>query len=165
MLVLGIALTLPSVQTKIAHYFMRSINKDFGTKINIDEVAITVFGGLKFKNVLILDHHNDTLIYANRIKTNILEGKNILDGDLIFGELRLDGLHFNIKTYKNEKETNIDVFINAFGKSKPTKKHFLLTAKDAYITNGHFMLIDENRTVPKDVDFTKLNAYISDFKL
>lgn len=144
---------------------MKSINKDYGTHIAIDEVAISIFGGLKFKNVLILDHHKDTLIYANRIKTNILEGKKILDGDLIFKDIRLDGLLFDLKTYKHEKQTNIDVFINAFNSGKPSGKHFLLTAKVAYITNGHFILTDENRLVPKDVDFTKLNAKISDFKL
>ena len=97
---------------------MRSINKDFGTHITIDEVAISVFGGVKFKKVLILDHHNDTLIYSNRIKTSIIDGTKLLDGDLIFSELRLNGMLFNLKTYKNEKLTNLDVFINAFGTSK-----------------------------------------------
>jgi len=165
LLVLGIALSLPFVQTTIAHYFTQSINKDFGTNIAIDEVSISIFGGVKLKKVLILDHHKDTLIYANRIKTNILDGKKLLDGDLIFGDIGLDELLFNLKTYKNEKETNIDVFINAFGTGKPTGKHFLLTAKNAKITNSHFILTDENREIPKDVDFTKLNASISDFKL
>ncbi len=156
---------MPFVQTEIAQYFTKSINKDFGTNIAIDEVAVSIFGGVKLKKVLILDHHKDTLIYANRVKTNILGGKKLLDGDLIFGDLDLDGLYFNLKTYKNEDETNIDKFINAFGVGKPNGKHFLLTAKNATITNGHFILTDENRDIPKDVDFTKLNASISDFKL
>ncbi len=162
---LAIALSTSYVQTKIAQYFVRSINKDFGTNIAIDEIAISVFGGLKFKKVLIVDHHKDTLIYANRIKADILDGKRLLDGDLIFGELRLDGLLFNLKTYKKEKETNLDHFINAFGKGKPSGKRFLLSTKDAYITNGHFLLTDENLVTPKNIDFTRLTAYISDFKM
>lgn len=166
MLVLGIALTLPVVQTKLAQYFMNTINKDFGINITIDQVAITAFGGVKFKEVLILDHHKDTLIYANRIKTNILDAKKLLDVDLIFGEVRLDGVLFNLKTYKNEKDTNLDKFIDAFGTSKePSKKPFFLTAEEAYVTNGHFILTDENRKVPKDVDFSKLNTHISNFKI
>ncbi|MNQ01176.1 hypothetical protein D3C85_138350 [compost metagenome] len=166
MLVLGIALTLPFVQTKIAQYFMNTINKDFGINITIDQVAISAFGGVKFKEVLILDHHKDTLIYANRIKTNILDVKKLVDVDLIFGEVRLDGVLFNLKTYKNEKETNLDKFINAFGTSEePPKKPFFLTANEAFVTNGHFILTDENRKVPKDVDFSKLNAHISNFKI
>jgi hypothetical protein len=58
----GIALSLPFVQTKIAQHFTNSINKDFGTNISIDAVRLSVFE-VKFKNVLILDHHKDTLIF------------------------------------------------------------------------------------------------------
>lgn len=162
---LGIALSLPFVQTKIAQHFTNSINKDYGTHIAIDEVRISVFGGVKFKNVIILDHHKDTLIFSKIVNTNILEGKKILDGDLIFGDIRLDGLLFNLKTYKNEKETNIDKFINAFNTEKPSGKHFLLKANKAFITDGHFLLTDENKTTPKQLDFTKLNTTLSDFLL
>jgi hypothetical protein len=164
--VLGIALTLPFVQTRIAQYFVESINKDFGIHISIDEAAVSVFGGVKLKKVLILDHHKDTLIYANRIKTNILDSSKLLDGDLIFGDVTLDGLYFNMKTYKNEKYSNLDKFVAAFKNDKPpSKKHFLLTATNAKITNGHYSLIDENRVGSKDVDFTKLNASVSDLKV
>ena len=162
---LGIALSTPYVQTKIAQYFVRSLNKDFGINISIDGVAVSAFGGVKFKKVLIIDHHKDTLIYADRIKTTILEGKKLLDGDLIFGDLRLDGLVFNLKTYKNEKESNIDIFIAAFGKGKPSKKHFLLKSTKLHIYNGHFILTDENRETPKSVDFTHLNASVNNFQI
>ncbi|MBP6040819.1 MAG: translocation/assembly module TamB [Flavobacterium sp.] len=145
---------------------MTRLNKDFGTDISIEQVAISPFGGVKFKKVLILDHHNDTLIYCNRIKTNITDGKKLLDGDLIFSDLQLDELVFHLKTYKKEKLTNLDVFINAFGTdTTTTDKHFLLTAKEAKITKGHFTVFDYNRAVPKDVDFTNLNVRLSDFKL
>lgn len=163
---LGILLSLPSVQTKVAQYFMTSINKDFNVNISIDKARVSVFGGVKFKNVIILDHHKDTLIFSKIINTNIVDGKKILDGDLIFGDIELDGLLFNLKTYKNEKLTNIDVFINAFGTGKPSSgKHFLLLADNAKIVNGHFLLIDENREIPKDVDFTKLNISLSKFRI
>lgn len=163
LLVLAIALTMPVVQTKIAHYFMNSINKDFGTNIGIDGVAVSVFGGVKFKNVLILDHHKDTLIYSERIATTILESKKLLDGDLIFDGLDLYGLHLDLKTYKNEKESNLDKFIKAFETGKPSSRKFLLKANKLQIYNGRFIVTDENRENPKDLDFTKLNASVTDF--
>ena len=165
MLVAAIALTLPVVQTKIAQYFTNSINKDFGTNIAIEGVAVSVFGGIKFKNVLIRDHHKDTLIYSQRIATTILEGKKLLDGDLIFDGLELKGLLFNLKTYKNEKESNLDKFVAAFESGKPSTRKFLLKANKLQIYNGHFILTDENRENPKDVDFTKLNASVTDFMI
>ena len=165
MLVLGIALTMPSVQTKIARYFTNSINTDFGTNISIDEVAISIFGGVKFKKVLILDHHKDTLIYSDRISTTILEGKKMLDGDLIFDDLNLHRLFFNFKTYKNEKKSNLNVFFAAFENGKKSKKKFLLKINSAQIFDGRFVLTDENRENPKDLDFTKLNAALTDFQI
>jgi len=43
LLLVSIALSLPFVQTKIAHYATDKINKDYGTHINIEEVAVTFF--------------------------------------------------------------------------------------------------------------------------
>jgi hypothetical protein len=58
------------------------------------------FGGVKFKKV-ILDHRNDTLIYSNRI--SILEGKKMLDGDLIFDDLNLHGYFLILKPIKMKR--------------------------------------------------------------
>jgi hypothetical protein len=167
LLALAIILSLPVVQSKIADYVTESLNTDFKTKISVDKVAINIFGGVKLKKVLILDHHNKTMIYSDIISTDILSVKRLLDGDLIFGDLRLTGLLFNLKTYKNENENNINKFIRLFDSDTPSKtnRHFLLTAKNAYISKGVFSVIDENKKTPKLIDFKKLNAYISDFKL
>ena len=163
LLIAGIALTMPAVQTRIARYFTESINKDFGTNIAVEGVSISVFGGVKFKNVLIRDHRNDTLIFSDRITTTILEGKKLLNGDLIFDNLDVYGFLFNLKTYKGEKETNMDKFMKSFETGKRTKRKFLMKANTLQIYDGRFLLIDENREIPKNVDFTKLNASLTDF--
>ncbi|HSD08465.1 translocation/assembly module TamB domain-containing protein [Flavobacterium sp.] len=145
---------------------MNSINKDFGLHMNVDEVQVTLFGGVKLKKVLIIDHHKDTLIYVKRINTSILGAKKILDGDLIFDDIALDGVLFNLKTYKNENKANLDYFIDAFGTSKtPSKKKFLLTASSVDLSNGRFVLINENHETPKAVDFTRLKISLTNFKV
>ncbi|SHG61783.1 Family of unknown function [Flavobacterium fluvii] len=160
-MVLGIAFTLPFVQTRIGNYATNALNEKYKIHINVEQVSLTVFGGVKLKRVIILDHHKDTLIYANRIKTSILDWEKLMNVNLIFGDIDLDGAYFNMKTYKNEKHSNLDVFVAAFDSGKPPSKaseeHFLLTATKVKITNGHYSLIDENRENPKDVDFTKIN--------
>ena len=167
MLAIAITLSLPIVQTKIAKYITETLNTDFKTDITVDKVAINIFGGVKLKKVLILDHHKKTLIYSDIIATDILSIKRLLDGDLIFGDIRLTGIVFNLRTYKNEDENNINKFIALFDSDKPSKtnKHFLLTAKNAYIDKGAFSVVDENKKTQQFLDFKNLNAYISDFKL
>ena len=72
LLLLAIALSLPVVQTRLGHYVTERINNDYGTDITVGRVALTAFGGVRFREVMIRDHHRDTLIYAKRIHTNIL---------------------------------------------------------------------------------------------
>ena len=165
LLLVSIALSLPFVQTKIAHYATDKLNKDYGTNINIDEVAITFFGGVKLKKVLILDHHDDTLIYSQRIKTSILDFNKLLDGKLLFGDLRLDQFYLQIKNYKGEKDTNLDLFVEAFDDGKPGSGKFLMKSKNVYLKNSRFVMLDYNRTIPKDVDFTKIDAHLKDFQI
>lgn len=165
LLLVSIALSLPFVQTKIAHYATNKLNNDYGTNINIDEVAITFFGGVKLKKVLILDHHEDTLIYSQRIKTSILDLNKLLDGKLLFGDLRLDQFYLQIKNYKGEKDTNLDLFVEAFDDGKPGSGKFLMKSKNVYLKNSRFVMLDYNRTIPKDVDFTKIDAHLKDFQI
>ncbi|WP_411376978.1 hypothetical protein ACLHWH_02745 [Flavobacterium psychrophilum] len=100
---LGIALSLPSVQTMLGQYATEQLNKEFGTNITIQEANFTIFGGVKLKKVLIRDHKKDTLFYINRLKTNILDAKKLIDGDLHFGDVALDGLFLILKTTKAKK--------------------------------------------------------------
>ena len=167
LLVAGISLTIPKVQTKVAHYFVEKLNEKYGLSINVDEVAITIYGGVKLKKVFVKDYKNDTLIYAKTIYTNILDAKKLLDGDLLFGDLKLDGLIFNMVNYKGEKDNNLDKFIAKFDDGKPnlTGKHTLFKANKISITNSQFRLFDYNREVPKDLDLKQWNAEIKDFDL
>jgi hypothetical protein len=166
LLVLGITLSLPIVQTKIGTYVTEMLNKDFKTDIKVDQVTLTIFGGVKLKKVMIKDHHKDTLIYADRVQTNILSFEKLYNGDLFFGDVRIDGLFFNLKTYKGENTTSINVFVDLFGPGDPnSKKHFLLKANNVYLSNSHFAVFDDNKAISKEVDFTKLNISASHFQI
>ncbi len=166
MLLLGIALSTSFVQTKIAQYVTQTLNTDFGVDINIGKAKINIFGGVKLGDVLIRDHHKKTMIYSKIITTTILDVNQLIQGDLYFSDIKLEGLLFNLTTYKNENDTNIDVFIKSFEDDKPSSgKHTTFVADKAAIVDGHFILIDENRQVPKDLDLTKLNASLENFDL
>lgn len=165
LLLLSIALSMPYVQTKIAHYATDRLNKDYGTNINIDEIAVTFFGGVKLKKVLILDHHNDTLIYSERIKTSILDFKQLVNGKLFFGDLRLDNFYLQIKTYKKEKQSSLDLFVAAFDDGKKASGKFRMKTDNIYLAKSRFVMLDENRPIPKDVDFTQLNAHLKGFRI
>ena len=158
-------LSIPAVQTKIGVYVTNMLHDNFGADIKVEQVAISVFGGVKLKKVIIRDHKKDTLIYANRIKTDILSLEKWKNGDLIFGDIRIDSLFFDLKTYTNEKKSNIQIFSALFDSGKPAAKKFLLKAQNVYISNSHFILSNENNTVPKTLDIENLNMSLNSFKI
>lgn len=163
LLLLAIALSLPFVQTKIARIATDKLNEDFGTNINVEKVAISVFGSVRLKGVLILDHHNDTLISANRLQTNILSFKNIAESKLHFSYIKANALNFHMKTYKGENSSNFDLFIKAFDNGKPGSGKFRMKSGQIQVENGRFRLTNENITTPRVLDFKKLNGDLKDF--
>ncbi len=167
LLFLGILLSLPFVQTKIGQYLTDTINKDYGTDIHVEQVTFSLFGGVKLKEVLVKDHHKDTLFYARRIKTDIIDVGRLIDGDLLFGDIRVNSLYFKLKQYKGEKETNLDKFIDAFDDGTPSSGKFLMTAGSMYLTDSRFLMLDENQLTAKTkvVDFLHINAVLNDFKI
>lgn len=165
LLTLAILLTLPFVQTKIASYLTEQINQDFGTDIQVEKVAISIFGNVKLKGVLVRDHHADTLFHIKRLQTNVLSFRQIGDSKLLFGTLRANELYFNLKTYKGETETNLDGFIAAFDDGKPSSGKFRLMADELILVNSRFRLSDENREDPVDIDFSSLDGSLTDFAI
>ncbi|MFL9845549.1 translocation/assembly module TamB domain-containing protein [Flavobacterium rhizosphaerae] len=162
-LLLAIALQLPFVQTAIARYATGRLNEQFGTQIYIDKVAITVFGSVKLKDVLILDHHNDTLASAKKLQTNILSFNAITESHLEFGTLDAELLYFHMKTYKGETDSNLNVFVKKLDNGKPGSGKFRMMADDLYVKNGRYRLTNENAVTPRILDFQELNGHLKNF--
>ena len=71
--------------------------------------------------VFAVDHHKDTLFYIKNLKTATLEFKEIYNsGNVIAGAMEAEALFLNMKTYKGETLTNLDVFIAAFDDGTPS---------------------------------------------
>lgn len=166
LLVLAILLSLPAVQTRLGQYATKRLNEDYKTDINIGKLSLSVFGTVNLQDVLIRDHHQDTLISAKNIRTNILNFRKLYNGDLVFGTIRLNDAFFNMKIYKGEKDSNLDRFILLFEDgTPPSGRKFLMTSKKIVVHNGHFLLSDYNLENPINLNLTKLNAEMERFRI
>ncbi len=164
LLLLCILLSLPFVQTYLGKYATDSLNKSFGTNISIGKVAITPFGSVKLGEVLVLDHHQDTLFYIKKLNTSILSFKEIyVSGHPYMNDVVLHGLDARIVNYKDEKYINLDKFIEAFDDGSPSSGKFRMKANKMTVFNSRFQYIDHNLKIPKMLDFTQLNGEIEDF--
>ncbi|MEW2921798.1 translocation/assembly module TamB domain-containing protein [Muricauda sp. ANG21] len=169
-MVLGsLILSMPAVQTKMAKYAMESINSEFGTNIQIDQVSLSLFNlNAGIKGIYVEDYKKDTLAYINKLTTSVLNIRNMVNGKMEFGDIEVDGLFFNLKTYKGESDTNLDVFVAKLDDGKPRPPGtppFFMSSDQIEINEGRFILSDENLESPGILNFTELKILANDFQI
>ena len=79
MVFLIITFSIPAVQTKLAGLVTENLNEDFGTSLKISKVDLSFLGSVSLKGIEIKDHHQDTLIYVERLRSSLLDVKRILE--------------------------------------------------------------------------------------
>jgi len=164
-----IILSLPAVQTRLAKYATETINKEFGTNINIDRLRISLISwDTSLRGIYIEDHKQDTLIHIEELTTSILSMRNMANGRLEFGDIEIDKLNFKLKTYEGENDTNLGFFIDKLDDKKPRDPGtppFYFATSDVEIRDSHFRLIDENRETHESLNFQELNISARDFEI
>ena len=163
--ILVLILSIPAVQTKLGKYATKKINEDYKTNINISKVGLQFNGYVELKGILIRDYKLDTLFAIKELNTSIISIRNFYNGKLTFGDIDIEDLVFNLKTYKGATDTNLDVFVERFEDDNPRQgpSNFLLSSSDISIYNGVFRFIDENKKTPEIIEFTELNANTTNF--
>ena len=143
------------------------INKQYNTNIVVKKVDLSYLGNIKLKRIEINDHHKDTLIYIDKLTTSIFNYKNILDTRLEFDEIDLQDVYLYMKTYKDEKNDNLSIFVEKFDKDsvKSNAPPFLLTSSKINLSNANFFLHDENKQEKAVVFYKKIHGYVDDFKI
>ena len=156
------------MQTKLGNYLTNSVNEDFNTNISVEKVDLSFLGRVSLKGVEIRDHHQDTLIFAKKLSTSLLNAKRILDNEVNLKSISLEGVDFFMKTYKDEDEDNLAVFINSFDDDTPKdslSNPFILKTDNVYIQDLHFKLIDANKKDSLDYEVSKLGGNLQDLSI
>ncbi|WP_239985706.1 MULTISPECIES: translocation/assembly module TamB domain-containing protein [Arenibacter] len=165
----SVILSLPFVQTLFAKYATTEINKEFGTNINIERLRISLISwDTSLQGVYIEDYKQDTLFYIDNLSTSILNVRNLVNGKLEFGDIAIERLNFKLKTYQDNNNTNLEVFIDKLDDKKPRKPGtppFYFSSADVEITDSKFKLIDENRETTEMLNFDNLNISASEFTI
>ena len=166
LLISGVLLSLPVVQTKLGEYVTNTLNKDFGTNLSIERVAISPFGNVKLKNIVAKDKKNNILFQINKLQTSILQVRKLINnGHPYLKDLVVDGLRLDIVQYKGEKETNLDEFIASFDDGSKSSGKFRMVVNTMKISNSLFSYTDYNLENPKLLYFTNLNGELNQFAI
>ena len=147
-------------------YATKKVNEDFGTNITIAKVGLQFNGDVELKEIYVADHHNDTLLSIGELNTSIISFRKLYNNKLTFGDVDIYELILNLKTYKGETDTNLDVFSEKFDDNQPReegKEPFLLSSSDISIEDSEFRLIDENQEEAKVFTLNDLNINATNF--
>ena len=160
-------LSLSSVQTRLGKMATDFLRKDYNVDITVERVNLSSLRNVELNDVLVKDHHADTLIYVQKLATSILSYTNLINGKLNFGQFSLEKFVLNMKTYKGEEDDAFTMFINKFDDgTTPTKPSgFLLTSSRLKLLDGYFGLVDENKENEKPLFFKKINGNAKNFKI
>lgn len=165
LLLIFIVLSIPSVQTVIANKVTESLNQTYGTQISINKIGINWRGEVDIREVLILDHHDDTLIFSKKIQTSLISLKKITEGDLHFGDLLLDQAKLYITTYKGENTDNLSYFADSFKKNDTTiaTKPFVLETSQLNLNESILRIKDYNLENNLVLELRNINLEAQEF--
>jgi hypothetical protein len=153
----------------LAQYATRTLNNEFGTNINIERLRISLISwDTALNDVYVEDYKQDTLIYIRELTTSILSVRNLVNGKLQFGDIELDGLLLNLKTYEGENDSNLGVFVDKLDDKKPRDPGtppFYFSSSDVQIKNSAFRLTDMNKEKAEVLNIKSLNIEAGDFQI
>lgn len=161
-----IVFSIPVVQTSVARKITNSLKESKAVDITIGQVGITYGGKLALSDVLIRDHHQDTLIYSQKVATSLTSFRSLLNNNPTLGNTTARNLQFDLKIYKGEDRDNLSIFLNKLKTEKKKKtSSFIMTLDKLDVIGGGFSYINENAKHPEFVVIDKLNLNASDFLL
>ena len=157
------------IQTIICSKLGDHLSKKTETTITIGEVDFSPLDNFVFKDLLILDHRGDTMLFSANLsfEINSYDFKE-LNFDLDMVELR-EAL-IKIKKYKGDKQSNLQRFINKLKKSEYSKKTIVpkIRIRKIEFKNSRCIVRNENIAVKKNqidlnhLDFSNIELEVSE---
>lgn len=160
-----IIFSIPSVQTWAAKKVTDELNQSFGTDIHIKRIGLNWKAEVDIREVYIADHHKDTLIFSKELQTNIISFRNLINGKLRFGNIKLETAKLYVKTYKDEEEDNLSIFAQKFDTGKESTTPFSLLGNNISAKNTRVKIIDENLENPEVFVFDHIDLQANHFKI
>ncbi len=129
------------------------LNEKYDTRISIEKLKININADLKLEGALVIDHQNDTLFFAESLKSSIFNISNLIsNNNLDLSSTDIEGLKFNLIQYEGEKTDNLSQFLDKFDSSEQPKKDkegFSLHIDDIILLNGEVNIINYDKNTPE----------------
>lgn len=163
-IVVSIVLQIGFVQQFAADTATKILSEKAGTKFSVGSINLDFFTSARFGDVYIEDYDGDTLIYVERIRTDI-RGINFLNGKITLGTVELDNCKVDLYKDSTGVMNVTKVFHHFTPKVKnPNPPNFRLTAAELKLNNTNFKMSEYGEEKFEDrINFKSLDIDIQNF--
>ena len=151
-------------QTKLIQSFTDDLTKRTGQEVLIDKVSFKWNGKLKFSNFLVLDHHNDTLLFVKDISTSIEDFRKLNNNNYNFDRLETSTVLLKIKKYPQEFSNSLNVFLNKLKKPSDEKRATFFKSSVITLSKSRFQYVDLNKARGKTINIKDIELSAESFK-
>lgn len=148
-------------QTIVGKVTTTYLTESIGLDVSIKKVDIDIFHTINLNQLLIKDHHNDTLIYLDKLNIQI-KYNSILHNKLYIQKITLENPIIKAIRYKNEKQFNYQKLIDYFASKDTTStkdsSSFDFKLYSAELKNATLLYKDEkyNTRVSEQINYDHL---------
>ncbi len=157
LLLLLIAMQFGKTQKLLADKVFDYLNNKYNVAFVVDDIKISPFGEFNIQNLLVKDHHQDTLVYAKNVQGVVYDLHEIKNKVISIKDVELSNVWVNDKTYVNEKISSLMVFSNQFTPKKKSKKALQILLKNIQSHQVRYAKLKD--TTPL-VDFSEIGGNI-----
>ncbi len=142
-------LWIPAVQTYLGSKLTQRLHEKYGLDITVDKIRLSPTGKIVFRNILVRDHHRDTLIYARGIKSQWLNPWKAGKNKFVFGHTVIEDGYLNMVQYKGEKRDNLDLWMRKIDSLTASEKsggesHTFLKINTTELVRFRYRLTNRN---------------------
>lgn len=112
-LLLVFLLQFPKIQTAVTNQVTKSLSKSLNTKVQIDRVDLDFFKTGVLENIYIEDQQQDTLLYADRLATNI-GVFSLFQRNIFLNSVELTGAKIKLNRPVSDSTFNFAFLVDAF---------------------------------------------------
>jgi hypothetical protein len=158
-------LQTPYFQKKISRIAIEYLEKEIGTKVEIQRIELQLFNKLAFKNVYLEDQSGDTLLTAKRMIVDF-DFIPLFRNELYFTSLHIYTFNLNLSKETEKSHLNIQYIIDSFPSRKKKEDAINVSIKNLFLGNGNFSYRIKNKNStpekfnPDDIYLSNITAKI-----
>lgn len=157
------------MQTRLAKEVSGYLKKNHALDVKIEKVDIDFFSKVNLEEVLVRDHHEDSLLYLSNLAIAI-QYIDFTDLKVVVNKMQLENPKIKIIHYKDEEVDNLTRVVNEFSSdtlaTETTEALDLkLIAKKIQLLDGQLFIDNQNDSIvatnidPLFVEMSKLNYH------